>query len=132
LFGAEDLTAEIGVARTVEGDELTYARSAVVLAATAIGADAIDAVFIDMADSEALRRDASRARALGFRGKMAIHPNQIAIIHDVFTPSADDIARARRIVDAFDAAHAAGDAVIRLDDRMIDAPVVARARRVLS
>jgi citrate lyase beta subunit len=132
LFGAEDLTAQIGIPRTVDGDELVYARSQVVMAATAAGIDAIDAVFIDIAALDDLHRDATRARALGFRGKMAIHPSQIPVIHEVFTPTAAERAQAQRIVDAFDLAQARGDAVIRLDDRMIDAPVVARAKRVLA
>jgi citrate lyase subunit beta/citryl-CoA lyase len=131
LFGAEDLTSEIGIARTVSGEELLYARSHVVLAATAAGVDAIDAVFIDLAAPDALRADALRARALGFRGKMAIHPDQVPIINEVFTPTADEIARARRIIEASEAAAAQGEGVIRLDDQMIDAPVVARARRVI-
>jgi citrate lyase subunit beta/citryl-CoA lyase len=131
LFGAEDLTAQIGIPRTVDGDELVFARSQVVLAATAAGADAIDAVLIDIGATDDLRRDAQRAKALGFRGKMAIHPSQIPIIHDVFSPSVAELAHARRIVDAFDAARAQGDAVIRLDNRMIDLPVVLRARRLL-
>src|SRR5262249_25473665 len=132
LFGAEDLTAQIGVARTVDGDELILARSQVVLAATMAGAEAIDAVFIDIASPGALRRDAERARAAGFHGKMAIHPSQIAVIHDVFTPAPDAVAHAQRIVEAFDTAKARGDAVIRLDDQMIDEPVVVRARRLLA
>ena len=132
LFGAEDLTAEIGVPRTIDGEELLYARSRVVLAATAAGADAIDAVFTAIGDDAGLRRDAERARALGFRGKMAIHPGQIPIIHAAFSPSADEIEQARRIIDAFDHAQARGEGVIRLDDAMVDAPVVARAREVLA
>lgn len=132
FFGAEDLTAEIGVARTVEGDALVYPRSQVVLAATSVGADAVDAVFIDLSAPDALRQDAVRARAMGFRGKMAIHPNQIATINEVFTASAEDLDRARRIVEAFDAATRRGEAVVRVDDQMVDAPVVARARRVLA
>src|SRR5262249_15200486 len=96
------------------------------------GADAIDAVYIDIADTDALRRDAARARAMGFRGKMAIHPRQIPVIHDVFTPSREEIEHAQRIVGAYDAAIAAGDAVFRLDNRMIDAPIVSRARKVLA
>jgi citrate lyase subunit beta/citryl-CoA lyase len=132
LFGAEDLTAQLGIARSVDGEELLFARSLVVLAAAAAGVDAIDAVFTDLSSAGDLRQDATRARALGFRGKMAIHPNQIAVIHDVFSPSAADIERARGVVGAYDAALARGAGVIRLDDRMIDAPVVARARRVLA
>ena len=88
-------------------------------------------MFTDVAETEDLRRDAIRARALGFRGKMAIHPDQIPIIHEVFNPSVADIARARRIVEAFDRAETTGEGVIRLDNQMIDRPVVTRARRLL-
>jgi citrate lyase beta subunit len=132
LFGAEDLTAEIGVPRTVDGDELVYPRSQVVLAATSVGADAVDAVFIDLASPDALRKDAARARAMGFRGKMAIHPDQIPIINDVFTASSEEVERARRIVEAFEDATRRGEGVVRVDDKMVDAPVVTRARRVLA
>jgi len=132
LFGAEDLTAQVGIPRTVDGDELVFARSQVVLAATAVGADAVDAVFIDINSPDDLRRDALRARALGFRGKMAIHPSQIPVIHEVFSPSAAERAHAQRIVDAFERAQAEGEGVIRLDDRMIDMPVVVRAKRLLA
>jgi citrate lyase beta subunit len=132
LFGAEDLTAEIGVPRTVDGDELIYPRSQVVLAATSVGADAVDAVFIDIASPDDLRKDAARARAMGFRGKMAIHPNQIPTINDVFTASPEEVDRARRIVEAFDEATRRGEGVVRVDDKMVDAPVATRARRVLA
>jgi citrate lyase subunit beta/citryl-CoA lyase len=132
LFGAEDLTAEVGVPRTVDGDELLFARSQVVLAATAAGAQAIDAVFAHVTATDDLRRDALRARALGFLGKMAIHPDQVSVINDVFSPSDDEIEAARRIVDSSDAAAVEREGVIRLDNQMVDAPVVLRARRVLS
>lgn len=132
LFGAEDLTAEVGVPRTVDGEELLFARSQVILAATAARAEAIDAVFTDIGATDDLRRDARRARALGFGGKMAIHPDQVSVINEVFSPSDDEIDRARRIVDASDAATVRGEGVLRLDDRMVDAPVVLRARRVLA
>jgi citrate lyase subunit beta / citryl-CoA lyase len=131
LFGAEDLTAELGIRRTIDGEELLFARSQVALAAAAAGMDTIDAVFTNVADAEGLRRDASRARALGFRGKMAIHPSQIAIVNEIFSPSAAEIEQAGRVVAAFATARSAGDAVLRLDDEMVDAPVVARAQRVL-
>jgi len=132
LFGAEDFTAELGIPRTLDGQELLLARSQVVLAAAAIGADAIDAVFVDLAAPERLRQDATRARALGFRGKMAIHPDQVATINGVFSPSADEIARARRLIDAADTARRQGEGAFRFEDRMVDAPVIARARRVLA
>jgi citrate lyase subunit beta/citryl-CoA lyase len=131
LFGAEDLTAEIGVRRTTDGEELLFARSQVVLAAVAAGAEAIDAVFTDVADADGLRRDAARARALGFRGKMTIHPSQIAVVNEIFSPSAADIAQADKVVSAFTAAQAAGSGVLRMGNEMVDAPVVARAQRVL-
>ena len=132
LFGAEDLTAELGVPRTLDGEELLYARSRVVFAAAAAGAEAIDAVWTDLTSSDGLRKDALRARALGFRGKMAIHPCQGPVINDVFTPSPEEIAAAKRLVEADEQARAQGDGVFRLDDRMVDAPVIKRARRILA
>ena len=131
-FGAEDLTAESGGPRTTDGEELLCARSQVGRAATTAGAEAVDAVFVDINAMDQLRRDAERARALGFRGKMAIHPGQIDVINGAFSPTSVEIDRARRVVDAYEAARAAGEGVLRLDDRMVDAPVVARARRVLA
>jgi citrate lyase subunit beta/citryl-CoA lyase len=132
LFGAEDLTAELGIPRTVDGDELVVARGLVVLAAASIGAEPIDAVFVDIANLDLLRKDAKRARAVGFTGKMAIHPDQVPVINETFSPAAEEIAEARRILDAAEAAYEAGEAAFRLDGRMVDAPVVARARRVLA
>jgi citrate lyase beta subunit len=132
IIGAEDLTAELGVARTVDGEELIWPRSQVALAAAAVGAAAIDAVFVHLRAPEDLARDAVRARALGFTGKMAIHPDQVPIINTVFTPLADEIAGAERVVAAYEAAAAAGEGVVRVDDRMVDLPVVLRARRVLA
>lgn len=131
VFGGEDLTAQIGTTRTVDGEELLFARSQVVLAATAVGADAIDGVLTDIGEHDLLRRDARRARALGYRGKLAIHPSQVPVINEAFSPTADQIGEAQRIVDAYDEAARRGEGVIRLDNRMIDMPVVARARRVL-
>lgn len=132
LFGAEDLTAELGIPRTLAGDEILLARSQVVLAAATIGADAVDAVFVDFRAHDRLRQDAVRARALGFRGKMAIHPDQVEIINDVFSPTADEAAEAKRLLEADAAARARGEGAYRVDDRMVDAPVIARARRVLA
>jgi citrate lyase subunit beta / citryl-CoA lyase len=132
LFGAEDLTAELGIPRTLQGEELLLARSRVVLAAAVAGVDPVDAVWTDLSAPDGLRQDGTRAKALGFRGKMAIHPDQIAIINEVFSPTVEEIAAARRIVAADDHARARGEGVLRLDDRMVDAPVIKRARRVLA
>ena len=132
LFGAEDLTAQLAIPRTLDGEEILFARSQVVLAAATIGAEPIDAVFIDLENLDALRRDAIRGRAIGFRGKMAVHPQQVAIINEVFSPSAADIANARGIVEAYDAAMARGEGVIRYQGVMLDVPIVTRARRLLA
>lgn len=132
LFGAEDLTAELGIPRTVEGDELIVARGLVVLAAVSVGAEPIDAVLVDIENPERLRKDAMRARAVGFTGKMAIHPDQVSVVNETFSPSADEVAAARRILEAGEAASARGEGAFRLDGRMVDAPVIRRAQRVLA
>jgi citrate lyase beta subunit len=132
LFGAEDFTASLGVERTTDGEELLYARGQIALAAAAVRADAIDAVFTDLNDIDGLRRDCRRARGLGFRGKMAIHPKQIEIINETFTPAPAEVERARRVVEAFETARAAGQGVTTLEGKMVELPVVERARRVLA
>jgi len=132
LFGAEDLTARLAVPRTVEGEELVVARGQIVLAAAAVGAEPLDAVFTNLDDLALLRRDSERARAVGFRGKMAIHPKQVPLINEVFTPSQAEIDRARRIIDAFAAAQSAGEGVTRMGDQMVELPVVERARRTVA
>ena len=132
LFGAEDLTARLGVPRTVDGEELLFARSQVVMAAASVGAQALDAVFTDLDDVATLRRDCDRARALGFHGKMAIHPRQVPVINDAFTPSAADVEGARRVIDAFEKAAAAGNGVVRMEGQMVELPIVERARRTIA
>lgn len=132
LFGAEDLTAQLAVPRTIDGDELVVPRAQVALAAAAVGAQAIDAVFTNLDDLNALERDCARARAVGFHGKMAIHPRQVPVINAAFTPSQAEVERARRVVDAFDAARAAGQGVTRMDNQMVELPIVERARRTLA
>lgn len=132
LFGAEDYTASLAVERTIDGEELSFARAQIVLAAASVGAEAIDAVCTDFNDADSLRRDCQRARALGFRGKMAIHPRQVDVINQAFTPPAAAVDRARRLIDAYDAARAAGHGVTTLDGRMVELPIVERARRTLA
>jgi citrate lyase beta subunit len=132
LLGAEDLTARLAVERTVDGEELIFARGQVAMAAATVGADAIDAVFTNLLDAESLRRDCERARGLGFRGKMAIHPKQVEVINNVFTPTASDVERATRLVAAYEAARAAGEGVTTMDGRMVELPIVDRARRILA
>ena len=126
-LGLEDLTADLGIPRTVEGDETLYARTRVVNASRAAGLQAIDSVYSDVADAQGLERWGRRSRALGFVGMGCIHPRQIPVIHSAFAPSSDEIERARRIVGAFREAQARGLAVVSLGSKMIDPPVVQRA-----
>ena len=87
--------------------------------------------MIDLKDAEALKNDAARARQLGFQGKLCIHPNQIDPVHGVFSPSAEEIAFARRVVEVFEAEEAKGSAAILVDGKFVDYPVVERSRRIL-
>lgn len=132
VFGAEDFTADAGLPRTREGTELAPARTAVSLAAHAAGVEAIDGIFADFRDDAALAADTAEARRLGYTGKTVIHPAQIAPVHRVLAPAADEIAKARRIVDAFEQAEAAGSGIVVVDGAMVDRPVAVRAQRVLA
>jgi citrate lyase subunit beta/citryl-CoA lyase len=129
-FGAEDLAADIGAGRTREGTEVLHAREHVVLAAAAAGVDAIDTVFTDIGESEALAADTEFALELGYDGKMCIHPAQVSVVNDAFTPAEDRIDWARRVLTAAAEAEADGVGVFRVDDEMIDAPLIARAEQV--
>ncbi len=129
--GLEDYTADIGAARTTEGRESFWARSQVVNAARAAGLQPIDTVFSDVADMTGLREAVLEAKGLGFDGKGCIHPRQIAVIHGAFAPSEAELAKAQRIVDAFEDATARGLGVVSLGSKMIDPPVVKRAQRTV-
>jgi citrate lyase subunit beta / citryl-CoA lyase len=129
--GLEDLTADLGVARTAAGTETFVARSQVVLAARAAGVQAIDSVYSDVADLEGLARAAAVSKALGFDGMGCIHPRQIAVVHEQFAPTEAEIQKARAVVLAFEEAEARGHGVVSLGNKMIDAPVVKRARKTI-
>ncbi len=130
-IGLEDYTADLGVAKTAEGRESQYARSRVVNAAHAVGAQAIDSVYGDVGDMEGLRRWGEASRAMGFEGMGCIHPGQIRVIHEAFRPTAAEIAKAQRIVAAFEDAQSRGLAVVSLGSKMIDPPVVHRAVKLV-
>lgn len=133
IFGAEDLTGDMGAIRTPDGWEVFYARSAVVLYAKAFGLDAIDTPFINLtADESMLVSETEQAHYMGYTGKLAIHPRQVAPIQKVFTPTRDQITHAKRLLDAHDAHQAAGTGVFALDGRMVDMPMVRVARAVLA
>ena len=132
-FGSEDFALDLGLPTKREGEaaDLLYARSATVVAAVSAGKLAFDGIWPDIKDAAGLRADAVRARRLGFAGKTLIHPDQIAVVNEIFSPTAEEIEDARRVVHAFDEAVARGEGAVALDGRMLDAPVVDRARRVL-
>ena len=127
IFGGFDLSVELGAEPGWE--PLLYARSRVVHAAALNGLDAIDMPSRDLDDVSGLRAEAEKARSLGYAGKVAIHPTQIPVIHEVFTPSPEEVRRARRIIDAD---CAAGGGAVALDGKMVDRPVVEAARRLLT
>ncbi len=133
-FGAADYTLDMGIDITREGAELFYARSRIPIACRAARiAPPLDTPFlIDLKDLDALKADARRAKALGFQGKLCIHPNQIHPCHEVFSPTRSEITYAERVIRAFDKAEAEGLAALQLDGNFIDYPVVERARRVIN
>ena len=131
FFGAEDFTLDTGMKRTEEGAELLVPRVMVVIAARAAGVFAIDTPYNDFRDEEGLIRETRLARSLGFDGKFVIHPSQIEPVNQIFRPSAEEIAHARRVVEAFEAAEAQGFASTSLEGKMIDMPQALRERRLL-
>jgi citrate lyase subunit beta/citryl-CoA lyase len=130
-WGAEDLSADLGVERTKEGRESFVARGLIILAARAAGVQPLDTVFSDVKDTAGLIESTKEAIALGFEGKGVIHPGQIESIHNVFAPTAERIEYARKVIEAIEAARARGSGVAALGSKMIDAPIEARARKIL-
>jgi len=128
-FGAEDLAADVGATRTEGSEEVSHARQHVVLAAAAADVDAIDTVFTDIEATDRLAEETGVAVQLGYDGKMAIHPAQVDVINEAFTPDPETVEWAERVLEAREAADRPG--VFRVDDEMIDAPLVARAERVM-
>ncbi len=120
-FGALDFARDMGIHLSAEGTEVLYARSRIALVASVARILAIDTPWIDIADREGLVREARHARQLGFRGKLVIHPSQITPVNKVFCPSENEVAYARKVVEAFRAAEAHGLGAISLDGKMIDA-----------
>jgi len=131
-FGAGDFTLDVNMAWSRGEAELAYARAKIVTASRAAGIEApFDTVWVDLADKEGLEASARTAFGFGFQGKMCIHPNQIAVVNRVFTPSEAEVAFAERVVAAFARAEAEGSAAIQLDGKFIDYPILYRAQRVL-
>ena len=127
FFGGVDMAADLRCKNAWE--PLLYARSRVVHAAASVGVDAVDVPYLDLEDLEGMKIQARQARDLGFSGKGAIHPKQIADLNEVFTPSAEEVARARKVVTAFEEANTG---LVVVDGKLIEKPVVREMQRILS
>jgi citrate lyase subunit beta / citryl-CoA lyase len=130
-IGLEDFTADLGVPRSIDGKESFYARTRLVVAAKAAGIQPIDSVFSDVADMEGLKQNVLISKALGFEGMGCIHPRQVPIINEGFAPDQAEIEKSKKIVLAFEDAMKMGLGVVALGSKMIDAPVVARAKKCI-
>ena len=130
-FGAEDFTYDMGIGRTEDGSEVAYARSVICVAARAAGVLAFDTPYFSFRDLDGLRHAAVAARRLGFRGMFAIHPAQVGVINEEFAPSPAEVEHASRVVAAFQEAERSGRGSTSLDGKVIDVPVVKRARSLL-
>ena len=132
-FGAADFALDMGIAITLSGEELIYPRARLAVACRAAGlAPPVDTPFmIDLKDRQALEADIRRAIRFGFQGKLCIHPNQVEICNQLFSPTEEEVAYARKVIDTFEKAEAEGVAAIQLEGKFIDYPVVERCRRIL-
>lgn len=132
-FGAADYSLDLGINMSRDGTELHYPRSRIAVACRAAGKEPpIDTPFmIDLKDLDALRADARRAKQLGFQGKLCIHPSQVGPCNEIFSPTAEEIAYAHRVVEAFEKSESEGVGALQLDGKFIDYPVVERSRRII-
>lgn len=131
LLGGEDLTSDLGIKRTKEGKEIAYARNKIAIACRALKVDSIDTPFTDTNDYEGLAKDTFNAKSLGFTGKSSINPRQIDTIHSVFAPTDEEINYAKKVMEAKDNAEKEGKGVFSLNGKMVDAPIINRARNTL-
>jgi citrate lyase subunit beta/citryl-CoA lyase len=131
LLAAEDLAADLGAERGPDGIELAYARQRFLLECVASGVVAVDCPYTWRGDADGLAEDTRWARRLGYKAKSAVAPEHAPIINEVLTPSAAEVDRARRILEAFAAARAGGQARVELDGSMLEKPIVDRAERLL-
>jgi citrate lyase subunit beta/citryl-CoA lyase len=130
-FGAEDYIADLGGLRTPGGDEVLFARSKVALAARLAGVASLDQVVVDIRDEGAFERDARAGRAIGYHGKLCIHPAQVPVANEVFGASAEEVERARALLAAWQEGAERGVAAVEFEDAMIDGPALRMAREVI-
>jgi citrate lyase subunit beta/citryl-CoA lyase len=131
MLGGEDFAFDMGVRRTRRGRELDHARAVIATCARAAGLIALDTPWADIQDDDGLVADAQSARELGFAGKYVIHPGQIERVNGVFSPAESEIQEARSVLEAWDEGQRDGKGAVQLDGRMVDRPIVERARRVI-
>ena len=135
-WGAEDLSAALGARRNRDGqgqflEVFRYARIMTLLAATAAGVQPIDTVFVDIQDTEGLRRECLEGAWMGFTGKVTIHPSQIEVVNAVFTPSAEELAESKELLAAFEENRKAGKMTFSFKGQMVDVPHLTRARTIV-
>lgn len=131
FLGAEDLSTDLQAIRSKKSDEILYARGRIVLAARAAGVEVYDTPFTDVNDDEGLLQDATFARSIGFTGKASISPRHVSAINEVFSPSLEDITYAQEVMEAIEEGKRQGKGAVSLRGKMIDKPIVDRARKVL-
>lgn len=132
-FGAGDFTNDVGMTWTPGEEELAELRVRMIVASRASGLEPpIDTVWIHLRDTDALKRSVLRSLRMGFQGRLCIHPDQVSLVNQIFTPSSEEAERAQRVVDAFTEAESAGLAAIQVDGVFVDYPIVYRARRTLA
>jgi citrate lyase subunit beta/citryl-CoA lyase len=131
IFGPEDYCADMGISRTRLGEEVAIPRMLVSQAAHAAGILAIDGVFTDFSDEAGLIDDTRRGKEMGYRGKALIHPSQILPVHRAFAPADEDVGWAVEVIETFEQAKSRGSGIVAVRGKMIDEPVVDRARRIL-
>jgi citrate lyase subunit beta/citryl-CoA lyase len=131
-FGAADYSHELGLSVSLEEPELADARARIVLASRAAGLEGpIDSPWFHFKEADAFARALERSRRAGFQGRLCVHPDQLAPVNAAYTPSAEELARAERIVAAFRQAEAKGEAAVQVDGEMVDYPVAHRAQALL-
>lgn len=131
-FGSIDYALDVGIDLTKDGTEVQYPRAHVALAAHAAGIQPVDVVYADIQDGDGLRDDTLVGKRLGYQGKMIIHPNQVGPVNEIYSPTDDEVERAKRLIEAFAEAEAQGVAAISFEGKMVDYPVVKKAQRTVA
>ncbi len=130
-LGAEDFRTDMHMTRSEDGQEILFARNMISLAAHAAGVLPLDYVYSNFKNEEGFIADVRFGKMLGFTGKSIIHPSQVPLVHDVFTPTDKEIEQAKKVVTAYEDAMSKASGVVALDGKMIDAPIVVRAQNTL-